>query len=68
MQARISGDVELKLTVDPATGSVSDVNVISGHPLLKPAAMEAARQWRLKPNSIPSGTVNAILNFELRCP
>jgi TonB family protein len=66
--ARIYGKVELQLTVDPSTGEVHDVSAVSGHPLLKPAAIDAARQWRFASNSIESGNVNVTLDFALRCP
>lgn len=39
-QAGISGDVELNITVQES-GTVGSVAVISGHPLLTPAAMES---------------------------
>ena len=30
-------------------GRVSDIRVISGHPLLIPAALDAVKQWEYKP-------------------
>jgi protein TonB len=66
--ARIQGTVKLHLTVEPSTGEVHEVSAVSGHPVLKPAAIEAARQWRFAPNSVESGSVVATLDFELRCP
>lgn len=68
MQARIQGKVELQLTLEPATGEVLDALAISGHPLLKPSAIDAAKQWRFKPKSIDSGTLSLTLDFALRCP
>ena len=32
-----------------ADGSVRDIQVISGHPLLVPAALEAVRLWKYSP-------------------
>jgi TonB family protein len=49
LQARVQGHVELQLTVQPDTGEVNSVTVVSGHPLLTPAAVDAARQWRFIP-------------------
>jgi TonB family protein len=66
--ARIYGKVELQLTVDPPTGEVRDVSAVSGHPLLKPSAVEAAKQWHFAPNAVETGSVAATLDFELRCP
>ena len=47
-QARISGTVMLSVIIG-ADGSVRDIQVISGHPLLIPAALEAVRQWKYSP-------------------
>jgi len=54
-QARIEGKVELLLTVERATGEVHGVSATSGHPLMKPTALESAKQWRFVPNSIGLG-------------
>ncbi|HYM06705.1 MAG TPA: energy transducer TonB [Terriglobales bacterium] len=67
-QARIQGKVELQLKVVPATGEVQTASAVSGHPLLTPSAIDAARQWRFEPNSVTSETVNAAIDFALRCP
>ena len=45
---RIQGEVRLVVTVDKE-GNVYKVELISGHPLLAPSAMEAVRQWKYKP-------------------
>jgi TonB family protein len=42
-QARIMGDVKLKLSIRP-DGSVESAEVVSGHPLLKQAALESAQK------------------------
>jgi TonB family protein len=47
-QARIQGDVILHAIIDRA-GKVAKLEVVSGHPLLAQAAMDAVRQWRYKP-------------------
>lgn len=44
-QARVSGVVQLDVLIG-TDGAVKQVTVISGHPLLVPAAMEAVRQYR----------------------
>ena len=46
-QARIQGTVRLNVTID-RTGAVSQLQIVSGHPLLIPAAQEAVRQYRYK--------------------
>src|SRR6185312_11586438 len=43
--ARVSGDVKLELQLLP-DGAVSSVHVLSGHPLLAPAAVESAKASR----------------------
>ena len=43
-QARISGVVRLAAVIGKE-GNVIDLKVISGHPLLVPAALEAVQQW-----------------------
>jgi TonB family protein len=43
-QARISGVVHLQALIG-VDGSVKNLQVISGHPLLIPAALEAVQQW-----------------------
>lgn len=46
----VSGVVVLHLTIQP-DGSVSDAKVESGHALLGPAALDAARRWKFEPAS-----------------
>jgi TonB family protein len=48
-QQRIQGGVVLKALVG-ADGSVQELKVISGDPLLVQAATEAVRQWRFQPH------------------
>src|SRR5229473_50783 len=47
-QTRISGTVRLHAIISK-TGSVESLEVLSGHPLLVRAAMDAVQQWRYKP-------------------
>lgn len=47
-QARIQGAVVLHAIIDK-DGNVSELQVISGHPLLVQAALDAVKQWRYKP-------------------
>jgi protein TonB len=46
--ARIQGAVVLKAIIGK-DGRVDDLKVISGHPMLAQAALNAVRQWRYKP-------------------
>ena len=47
-QARIQGAVVLTAIIDK-DGNVERLQLVSGHPLLAPAAIEAVKQWRYKP-------------------
>lgn len=67
-QARIQGEVELRIQADPSTGDVIDVLPVSGHRLLGDSAAGAARNWRFEPGSLTSETVVLTLVYDLRCP
>lgn len=45
---RIQGVVLLKAIID-IEGNVANIELISGHPLLAPAAIDAVKQWKYKP-------------------
>jgi protein TonB len=47
-QARIQGDVVLTAIIDKE-GNVQHLQLVSGHPLLAPAAIAAVKQWHYKP-------------------
>jgi protein TonB len=47
-QARIQGTVVLRAVID-REGIIQDLQVLSGHPLLVQAAINAVRQWRYRP-------------------
>ncbi len=47
-RSRAHGEVVLSIHVDQA-GNVSEVSVLSGHPLLRDAAVEAVRRWKYSP-------------------
>jgi TonB family protein len=46
--ARIQGKVILRIFVN-REGAVQHAEVISGHPLLAPSALEAIKEWKYKP-------------------
>lgn len=46
--ARVQGPVVLEAVISK-TGTIENLQLISGHPLLAPAAIDAVRQWRYKP-------------------
>lgn len=51
MQAHIRGDVILHAVIG-RDGAVSSLQVVQGHPLLAPAAIDAVREWRYKPYTL----------------
>jgi TonB family protein len=55
-QARIQGLVKLHATIGK-DGTVQNLVVVSGHPLLVPASLEAVKQWVYEPTLINSEPV-----------
>jgi protein TonB len=47
-QARIQGTVVLQAEISKS-GDIQNLRLISGHPMLAPAAIEAVKQWKYKP-------------------
>jgi protein TonB len=68
VRARVSGVVILEVIVSDE-GEVSDVKVLSGHPLLREAAVAAVRQWKYSPTLLNGepvpvlGSVTVIFNL-----
>ena len=50
-QARIQGNVVLHAIIDK-DGKVAQLEVVSGHPLLVQAALDAVKQWRYRPTQL----------------
>jgi protein TonB len=46
--ARISGNVVLQAEISK-NGTIENLHVLSGHPMLQAAAIDAVKQWRYKP-------------------
>ncbi len=66
--ARIQGAVVLQAEISKG-GTIENLRVISGHPMLVPSALEAVKQWRYKPyylNGEPVAVETTItVNFTL---
>jgi len=60
-QTRISGEVRLKLRTDGE--AVRDVEVESGHPLLRQAAMDNVKTWKFAPHE--AGTFEVTFRYKL---
>jgi protein TonB len=58
-QARISGTVRFTLRIGK-DGSIQSIQLISGHPLLVPAAMEAVKQYVYNPVLLNGNPVEAV--------
>jgi len=67
-QAHIQGTVVLTALIDKE-GIIQNLQLISGHPLLAPAAIEAVKHWRYKPfllDGQPVGVETTVtVNFNL---
>jgi TonB family protein len=63
-QARIQGVVHLT-TIIGADGAVQNLEVISGHPLLVQAAIEAVKQWVYKPTLLNGNPVEVITQVDV---
>lgn len=46
--ARVQGEVVLSAVID-TNGQIQNLQLVSGHPMLVPAAISAVKQWRYKP-------------------
>jgi TonB family protein len=60
-QARVQGVVALEVQIG-TKGSVDNIRVITGHPLLIQAAIDAVKTWVYPPQASP-GTTTVALNF-----
>jgi TonB family protein len=67
-QARVQGTVHLAAVVNK-DGTIQSLQLISGHPLLVQAAMDAVKQWLYKPTLLNGNAVEVVtqidVNFEL---
>ncbi|MGA9974237.1 MAG: TonB family protein [Candidatus Sulfotelmatobacter sp.] len=67
-QARIQGTVVLRAVI-AKDGSIENLTLVSGHPMLAPAAIEAVKQWRYKPYLLNGEPVEVdtevLVNFTL---
>ena len=56
-EQRVQGNVVMQVDIDK-DGNVETVQLISGHPLLAPAAIDAVRQWKYKPYLLNGNPMN----------
>lgn len=67
-QARVQGTVELRAIISKS-GTIENLVVVRGHPMLAGAAVEAVRQWRYRPYLLNNEPVEVetevVVNFVL---
>lgn len=64
-QAHVEGTVVLDAVIGK-DGSVRSVKVVSGHPLLTQAAVDAVKKWRYKPSYLNGEAVEAKTQVKIR--
>lgn len=60
-RAHVQGKVMLECVID-TDGRVTDLRVVSGHPLLTGAALDAVRGWTYTPTTLNGRPIRVILN------
>lgn len=65
--ARIQGNVVLEIGIDES-GRVSVRRVVSGHPMLVPAAIEAVNQWKYEPPLVEGKPTSAVTDVLVAIP
>jgi len=63
--ARIQGTVVLQAILS-RNGTIEDLKVISGHPLLVQAALDAVRTWRYQPTLLNSEPVEVLTEIDVK--
>ena len=63
-QIRLEGTVSLEAVIT-REGAIDSLRVISGHPLLVGAAVEAVKQWRYRPTLLNGTPVEIITTVEV---
>jgi TonB family protein len=70
-QTGVQGQVVLKADIDK-NGEIEDLTLVSGHPLLVPAAIKAVKKWKYRPYTLNGAPVavetEVIVNFTLSSP
>src|SRR6266849_6650572 len=62
-QARIQGTVRFNATISKE-GTIQNLTLVSGHPLLVPAATEAVKQWAYKPTLLNGEAVEVLTTID----
>jgi len=62
--ARIQGSVRLEAIISK-DGTIQDLKVLSGHPLLVKAALEAVQRWRYQPTLLNGEPVEVVTDIDV---
>jgi protein TonB len=62
--ARIQGTVRLEAIIS-RDGTIQDLKVVSGHPLLVKAALEAVQRWRYQPTLLNGDPVEVVTEIDV---
>ncbi len=65
LRAKAAGEVKLTAVIRK-DGSVGDVKVISGNPLLRDSAVEAVKQWRYYPGTLDGRAIESTAEIVLK--
>jgi protein TonB len=63
-QARIQGVVRFTAIIG-RDGTIQNLTLVSGHPLLVSAAQEAVKQWRYKPTLLNGEPVEVVTQIDV---
>jgi protein TonB len=63
-QARIQGRVQLEAFISKI-GTIESLRLVSGHPLLAQAALDAVKQWRYRPTLLNGEPVEVLTTIEV---
>jgi len=63
-QARIQGVVRFNAVIG-RDGTIQNLTLVSGHPLLVPSATEAVRQWRYQPTLLNGEPVEVVTQIDV---
>jgi TonB family protein len=63
-EARVQGTVRLTAIIN-TDGTIQSLQLVSGHPLLVPAAMDAVKQWLYKPTVLNGDPVEVVTQVEV---
>jgi len=62
--ARIQGVVRLEAIISK-DGTIQDLKLVSGHPLLAKAALDAVKQWRYQPTLLNGEPVEVVTEVDV---